>query len=441
MVRSVSLRRIVRTRLRTTIAAVRRNERLLAIGSTTVLVMAGQGVIAPVLPLYAESFGVGAATVGLTLSFFAIARLVLNVPLGVLSDRRGRRILLVGGPLVTAVGMVGSGLAPSIVVLLAWRLVAGAGSAMYMTGAQIYLADISTPANRGKVIGTNQGALLLGTAVGPAVGGIVAEAAGLEAPFYLVGVTALAAAVYGWFRLPETRPEPSHEPAGDHDGHTPRRPWVTLVLSKDFLSVAMVTLAIFFTRTGSRMTLMPLLAVGLLDFSVGSLGLIFTAMAVVNMVGLAPAAWLADNVGRKHAIVPSGLAVGAALVLLSAGDSKSAFLIGALALAVATSVAGPAPAAYAADVAPPDLRGLGMAMYRTAGDIGFVIGPPLLGAIADATTIRVALLVNAALVVASTTTFALVARETLTRETPPVAGHPPDEPSLGEVEVRPQPPA
>ncbi|HUF33177.1 MAG TPA: MFS transporter [Acidimicrobiales bacterium] len=434
--------------LRSSAALLLRNERLLAISVATVLVMAGQGVIAPVLPLYAESFGVGAATIGLTLSFFAIARLVLNVPLGVLSDRRGRRVLLVGGPLVTAVGMIGSGLASSIVVLLAWRLVAGAGSAMYMTGAQVYLADISTPANRAKLIGTNQGALLLGTAIGPAIGGYLADAAGLEAPFYVVGAAALVACAYSWFRLPETRPEPVEEPAAPDGAPPGRRPWVALVLSKDFLSVALVTMAIFFTRTGSRMTLMPLLAVGLLDFSVASLGLVFTAMAVINMVGLAPAAWMADTLGRKHAIVPSGLAVGAALVLLSTGDSQLTFLLGALALAVATSIAGPAPAAYAADVAPPHLRGLGMAMYRTAGDIGFVIGPPLLGAIADATTIRVALVANAGLVVVATAVFALVASETLEREalepeTPPATEpvEPPGEATLGEVESRPQPPA
>jgi MFS transporter, DHA1 family, multidrug resistance protein len=432
-------------RLRASAALLRRNEQLLAISTSTVLVMAGQGVIAPVLPLYAESFGVGAATIGLTLSFFAVARMVLNVPLGVLSDRRGRRILLVGGPLVTAVGMIGSGLAPSIGVLLAWRLVAGAGSAMYMTGAQVYLADISTPGNRARFLGTNQGALLLGTAVGPAVGGFLADAAGLEAPFYLVGAAALLTCAYGWLRLPETRPEPAAEADAAAGDRPRRRPWVALVLSRDFLAVALVTLAIFFTRTGSRMTLMPLLAVGLLDFSVASLGLVFTAMAAINMVGLAPAAWLADHLGRKHAIVPSGIAVAAALALLSAGDTQVTFLLGAVALAVATSVAGPAPAAYAADVAPPGLRGLGMAMYRTAGDVGFVVGPPLLGAIADATTIRLALLANAGLVAVATVVFALVARETLAREGPAGAPSepvdPPVEASQPEVEARPQPPA
>ena len=127
----------------------RENERLLMITVSTVLVMSGQGIITPVLPLFAAEFGAGVATVGLTLSIFGLARLLLNVPLGLLSDRYGRRLLLAGGPLVSGMGMIGSGLAPDIPQLLGWRFLAGAGSAMYMTGAAIYLADISTPANRG----------------------------------------------------------------------------------------------------------------------------------------------------------------------------------------------------------------------------------------------------------------------------------------------------
>ncbi|MBM3139246.1 MAG: MFS transporter, partial [Chloroflexi bacterium] len=184
---------------------LREHEQLLMISISTVLVMAGQGVIAPILPLFARDFGVGTAAIGLTLSTFALARLLLNVPLGVVSDRLGRRPLLIGGPLVTAIGMIGSGIAPDIYQLLAWRFVAGAGSAMYMTGAQIYLADISTPLNRARFIGTNQGALLLGTSSGPAIGGAVAELWGLRAPFHVVGVAALVAMVYAWARLPETR--------------------------------------------------------------------------------------------------------------------------------------------------------------------------------------------------------------------------------------------
>jgi len=396
---------------------LREHEQLLMISISTVLVMAGQGVIAPVLPLFAEALGVGAAVIGLTLSFFALARLMLNVPLGLLSDRYGRRLLLISGPLVTAAGMYGSGFAGDIVQLLAWRFIAGAGSAMYMTGAQIYLADISTPENRGRFIGTNQGALLLGTAIGPAIGGIVAEFWGLRAPFHVVGTMALFATVYAYLRIPETKhliapPPPEAERAPGEKA--PRRAWVELLFSRDFMAVAWVTLAIFFTRTAARFTIMPLMATARLGMTAGSLGVLFSVMAVVNTVLILPAAVVADRWGRKAAIIPSGLLAAASLLVIGASSTMALFVAGALMLSVATALAGPAPAAYAADISPPHLRGLGMGMYRSSGDIGFVIGPPLLGAIADATSYGWAMAVNAALL-AVASLFFLTARETVGR--------------------------
>lgn len=405
-------------RLRRRVSLLREHEQLLMISISTVLVMAGQGVISPVLPLFARSFGVGAATIGLTLSFFALARLVLNVPLGILSDRRGRRLLLVAGPLVTAVGMVGSGFAGDIATLLAWRVVAGAGSAMYMTGAQVYLVDISGPATRARFIATNQGALLLGVAIGPAIGGPLADTFGFRAPFFVVGGAALVAAFYAWRRIPETRhlavaEAPKAPVAGE------RRAWVSLLVSRDFLAVAVVTMAIFFTRTGSRLTLMPLFGADRLGMSASALGGVFTVMALINMAGVAPAAWLADTVGRKWAIVPSGLVTAGALVVMALASSLPVFLGAAVLLAIGTSIAGPAPAAYAADIAPPALRGLAMGLYRSAGDIGFVVGPPLLGAIADATSIGWGLAVNGVLVAGAAIGFGVLARETMVPRTQP----------------------
>ncbi len=399
---------------------LREHEQLLMISISTVLVMAGQGVISPVLPLFAKDLGVGAAAIGLTLSFFALARLILNVPLGILSDRYGRRALLISGPLVTAAGMYGSGFAGDIVQLLAWRFLAGAGSAMYMTGAQIYLADISTPATRARFIGTNQGALLLGTAIGPAIGGLVAELWGLRAPFLLVGTMALVATVYAYWRLPETKhlappPPPKPEPI---PGQKQRRDWVAFMTSRDFLAVSLITFAIFFTRTASRQTVIPLMAAEELDFSEGELGVLFSVVALLNTVLIAPSAVIADRWGRKAAIVPSGLLVACSLAIVGVSTTTLLFWAGNLSLGIATAMAGPAPAAYAADISPPHLRGLGMGLYRSSGDIGFVIGPPLLGAIADSTSYQFALWVNGAIIAATALLF-LTARETLERPTKP----------------------
>ncbi|MFT7646118.1 MAG: putative MFS family arabinose efflux permease [Candidatus Poriferisodalaceae bacterium] len=98
-------------------------EHLLVLCGATLLVMAGQGVVCPLIPRYAAEFGVGAAAAGFMLSVFALARLMLNFP----------------------AGMIGSGFAANIWTLLLWRFVAGADSALYMSGALIYLIDIARP--------------------------------------------------------------------------------------------------------------------------------------------------------------------------------------------------------------------------------------------------------------------------------------------------------
>ena len=98
-------------------------EKLLILCFATFLVMAGQGVVGPVLPLYARDFGVSATMVGLTLTVFALARLILNIPAGLVADRFGRRVLLIGGPILTSIGMFGSGFAGDIWSLLILSLI------------------------------------------------------------------------------------------------------------------------------------------------------------------------------------------------------------------------------------------------------------------------------------------------------------------------------
>jgi MFS family permease len=396
-------------RVRGAIARLRENERLNLILITTVLTMAGQGVMAPVLPVFASHLGVGAAAIGLTLSSFALARLLLNVPLGALSDRRGRRVLLVGGPFVSALGMLGSGISETLVQLLAWRFVAGAGSAMYMTGAQVYLVDISTPANRARVIGANQAALLFGVSIGPAVGGLLAGAFGFRVPFFAVGAASILTCLFAYSRLPETA---NFNAAGDATGEPsePRGSGLRRVLTRDFAAVCSVSFAVFLTRAGGRMTLLPLLAMSDFGYTVSGLGGLFALMAAINLAGVGPASWLADRFGRKWVIVPAGIAISGALVAMAGAESTVTFTVSAVALAIGTAALGPAPAAFASDIAPESLRGFAMGLYRSAGDAGFLLGPVLLGLLADRTSIQLGLAANAVVFASATAIFGLVAR-------------------------------
>jgi MFS family permease len=314
--------------------------------------------------------------------------------------------------------MFGSGLATDLAQLLAWRFIAGAGSAMYMTGAVIYLTDISGPENRARFIGTNQAALLLGVSIGPGLGGVIAEVFGLRMPFYFVGGLALVAAVYAYFRIPETRQmraprEERHptQPATPAAG----RPWLRMLRSRDFVAVSLVTLSIFFTRTASWQTLVPLIGATRLDMSPGTLGAMFTGVAMLNLLLITPSAMAADRFGRKATIVPALCVVAAGLLLVAGAQALPLFLVAALVMGVGQALSGPAPAAYAADIAPPESRGLAMGINRTAGDLGFVVGPPVVGLIADASSFGWGLATNALLLVAVAATFAVVARETRAR--------------------------
>ncbi len=402
------------------------NQTLLILCATTLVVMMGQGIISPVLPLYAQSFGVGTAMIGLTISVFGAARLVVNLPAGFLSERYGRRILLFGGPAVTALGSLAGGLAPTFGWLIASRFVAGTGSAMYMTGAIILLTDITTDENRGRLMSIYQGSLLLGVSLGPAVGGFVAEGFGLSAPFFLVAVLAVLARVWSFGRMPETMQGQRRASVAAVEGEMPpppsqtaRQSVMSLLSRPGFLLVCLLTMSIFLTRTGGRLTLLPLIGENRLGLSPGALGLVFTMMTLLNLAVLLPTGTLIDKLGRKAVIVPSALVTGVALVLFAVSGNVWVFVLAGVIHGVGTGIVGPAPAAYAADMAPPGSRGVTMGLFRTFGDAGFVIGPVLLGALADLAGFGWALAFNAMVLVSFALLFAVFARETLKRPVVP----------------------
>ena len=368
--------------------------------------MAGQGVVGPVLPLYARDFGVSATMVGLTLTVFALARLILNIPAGLIADRFGRRVLLIGGPILTSIGMFGSGFAGDIWSLLIWRFVAGAGSAFFMSGALIYLIDIAPPDLRARYVATNQWALSVGVALGPGIGGLVAERWGLAAPFHLVGVIALFAAVYAVFRLPETRRSSSPE----RKDESPAREAARIARSGPFLAIAFVTGTIFMTRAGTRATLVPLHADETLAWGPGELGLVFTVTGVMTLFTLWPATWATENIGRASVILFSGLAAALGTFVIGSSSTPMWFVLGNVILTLGTGTAGPAPAAFVADLFPERMRGLGVGLYRSAGDVGFVLGPPALGWLSDNASMSVAFQTAGCLVGAAGVYFVLVTR-------------------------------
>jgi multidrug resistance protein len=398
----------------------RENEALIILCVEVALMMMGIGLVSPILPQYARTFGVSITMVGLLITVFAVARIIVDIPAGRLTNTVGRRPVLIAGPLVQVVSSIGCGLAVNYWMLLGFRFIQGIGSAMYTTAAMVMLADISTPANRGRLMSYYQGSLLLGSGLGPVLGGFIAEHLGLAAPFFAYAVFVFFAGLWAYLRLPETRPIlpaqaalAAASPNSDSDPSSTSSPrdLSTLLRDFDFILISMVTFGIFFMRQGAQNVILPLLGAEHLGLREGQIGLALTLVAVMQFVTIFPAGRLSDRFGRKAVITPGCFIAAASLVMLAQSYSYRFLLLTCLVMGLGIGTSGPTPSAYVADIIPRESYGIAMGTYRAISDLGFATGPVILGWLADIKGFRFALLFNSLFLFLIVLVFQLRAKE------------------------------
>ncbi len=161
----------------------------------------GFGMVIPVMALYAERMGAPASQIGWLMTGYSAMQLLFTPVWGRLSDRHGRRPLLLGSIAMTALGFLGYALAPSFAWLLASRLFAGAATANIAI-AQAYIADVTPPEGRARGMGIIGAAFGLGFVLGPAIGGLLSTIS-LSAPGYAAALLAGVNGVAAFFILPE----------------------------------------------------------------------------------------------------------------------------------------------------------------------------------------------------------------------------------------------
>ena len=372
----------------------------------------GFGAMVPSLPLYASAFGVSTSAVGLTVAIYGFARFLVILPGGQMSDWLGRRPMLAIGGLISAAGSFWCAEATSFIEFNLARVVAGAGAGMILTTGQIVLADISPPERRGRNIATYQTAFLFGFAAGPFPGGLLAGAYGLASPFLVTGVTSLVVTIVAWFMVSETRPEKPSVETADATPQTPFfRQMLELLANRGFLLVGLISLMNAVLRTGGMFALIPLLATTELGLSVGEIGFAMMLSNVCGLLAAYPAGWLTDRLGRKAVIVPSTFLTGASMLLFGYAPNFGWFLAASIVWSFATSLSIAAPAAYAADSAPPGKTAAAMSAYRMTADTGYVIGPPGLGLLADLTSPTTAIIAGASVLVLLGVLFAVATSE------------------------------
>src|SRR5437764_12095174 len=175
---------------------------LLIIFLTIFVNLVGFGIIIPLLPFYAETFGASPLVIGLLFAVFSLCQLLAAPALGDLSDRYGRRPILIFSLAGTVVSFVMLAMAHSVAMLFAARIVDGLSGGNIST-ARAYVADVTEPKDRARAYGLIGAAFGLGFIFGPALSGLLAKVS-YTAPIRAAAAPTLVAAAMAWFWLPET---------------------------------------------------------------------------------------------------------------------------------------------------------------------------------------------------------------------------------------------
>ncbi len=164
----------------------------------------GFTLVLPLLPFYAEHLGASPMTVGMIAASFAICQFVAGPVLGRISDRVGRRPVLLVSQIGTFVGFITLGLAHTLTLLFVARIIDGI-TAGNLSIAQAYISDVTKPEERTKAFGLIGMAFGIGFLVGPAVSGLLSQF-GYQYPAYAAALLSLGSILCTWFLLPDVKP-------------------------------------------------------------------------------------------------------------------------------------------------------------------------------------------------------------------------------------------
>ncbi len=341
----------------------------------TFIIMVGFGILSPILPLYARSFGVGLDSVGVLVAAFSVTRLAIDPFTGAIIRRLGERRAVVLGAIVVGITTALAAVAPTFTLLVLFRGAGGAGSAIFFTGLLSYMLR-TIPGDRiGRVMSVWYASFNVGIIAGQPLGGVFADALGAVSTLWIYAATCfVSAAVFA-----RTMRGTGSEPRQERSTGLRRLPW-----RRPFLAVLFANGAYAWMIAGVYSTLIPLFGherVGLSELGIG-MGL--AAASITEFAVLFPAGKATDRIGRKAVLVPGYAAMALALVLWPLATTPALFFLANGIFGLISGYAGVPQAPMLSDVTEEEMRGTAVAVFRFFGDLGFVLGPLVAGASADA---------------------------------------------------------
>ena len=417
------------------------------------IVALGYGIIAPVLPQFAQSFGLGVAAASVVVSAFAFFRLMFAPAGGKLIDRFGEQPVYVTGLLIVAASTFAVAFAQNYWQLLIFRGLGGLGSTMFSVSAMALIVRSAPSHARARATGHYASAFLLGSIAGPVLGGLMAGL-GMSVPFLIYGCGLVAAAVIVQVALSRRTRRKNREAAqapvldaqqtaaeqaaagelviagldsrtvaseqeapttrtGGSSASTAPMRFREAFAESGYRAALFGGLANGWASMGIRVAIYPLFVLHVLGVGPAAAGWALTIFAIGNVAAVTFTGRFADRLGRKPFTVTGFAVLGLATIALGRWQDLGAFLVLSLVAGVGAGLLNPAQQAVVADVVGSDRpSGKVLSRFQMAMDAGGIAGPIVAGWIVDHFSYGPAFTVSGILALLASL-FWLTARETL----------------------------
>ncbi|AKE41684.1 arabinose efflux permease family protein [Corynebacterium kutscheri] len=338
----------------------------------------GYGIVAPVIPQFATSFGVGVAVAGLVISVFAGTRFIFAPVAGVLIDSLGARKMYLLGLITVAISTGLCGFAQEYWQLVALRGLAGFGSTTFTVSAMGLIVRLSPPEIRGHTSSVYATGFVFGNILGPLLGAVL-SVLGLRWPFFIYAMMVALAALLVWWRMPRT--------IGvrlDKNTELPVMSFNYALKSRAYRAALLSNFINGWVNFGVRIATVPLFVAAVFTHGSAVVGFAMTAFAAGNALALLFSGDAADRYGRKPLAV-SGLFMCGIFTALVGFTSQIIPLLVISGLAgFGTGLYNPAVQAVVADVIGNKRSGgKVLANYQMVSDLGTIVGPIFIGVVAQ----------------------------------------------------------
>jgi DHA1 family tetracycline resistance protein-like MFS transporter len=351
---------------------------------TVFLDLIGFGIVIPLFPFYVQSMGGSAGTVGVLLGCFSFTQLVATPLLGRLSDRVGRRPVILLSLAGNAASMVLFALATKVSLLpllFASRILAGA-TAGNLSACQAAIADVTEGEERARGMGRLGAGIGLGLVLGPALGGFLSRF-GMWAPPLGAAGMAVADLIAAFLWMPETHAPAAPQAATSTAGpRAARAASFVAVLGQRQIAIVLVLYFCTFLYMTTMQVALALLTKERLGWGQSEVGNVFALFGAVMLVvqgGLI--GWIARTFGQVPVVAGGSLLSGAGLAIVSVSYHFAPLLSGLVLLALGLGVTQPMLSSIASEYAGREQRGAILGFAQSAGGLARTVGPLVSGAL------------------------------------------------------------